>query len=407
MEDGPSPTPEMNSPITTSLMPTYARSDLAFERGEGAYLYTAEGARYLDFMSGIAVCSLGHAHPHLVNALREQAGKLWHTSNVFRIPGGERLADRLVERSFADRVFFCNSGAEAMEACIKLVRKYQDDSGHPDRWRIISCNNSFHGRTLTTISAAGNPAHLQGFAPEVPGFDRVAFNNLNELRNAITDETAAILVEPVQGEGGVRPGDLEYLKGLRQVCDEYGLLLVFDEVQCGIGRTGKLFAHEWAGVAPDVMALAKGLGGGFPIGACLATEAAAVGMTPGTHGTTFGGNPLAMACGNAVLDVILQDGFLKKVDRTARMLWNRLEVLVAEHPTVLAELRGAGLMLGLKCRVENRLLLAKLRESGMLAVGAGDNVLRLLPPLIIGETEVDEALEKLNSACQAVAAEAA
>ena len=407
MEDGPSPKRQMNSPITTSLMPTYARADLAFERGEGAYLYTAEGERYLDFMAGIAVCALGHAHPHLVDALRKQVGKFWHCSNVFRIPAGERLADRLVERSFADRVFFGNSGAEALEACIKLVRKYQDDSGHPDRWRIIACNGSFHGRTLTTISAAGNPAHLQGFAPEVPGFDHVAFNNLNELRNAITDETAAILVEPVQGEGGVRAGDLEYLKGLRQVCDEYGLLLVFDEVQCGMGRTGKLFAHEWAGVTPDVMALAKGLGGGFPIGACLATEAAAVGMVPGTHGSTFGGNPLAMTCGNAVLDVMLQDDFLDKVDRISRILWDRLEVLVAEHPTVLQEVRGAGLLLGLKCKVENRLLMANLRERKMLTVGASDNVLRLLPPLIIGETEVDEALEKLDAACRAVAAEAA
>ncbi len=397
----------MDSPITTSLMPTYARADLAFERGEGAYLYTAEGERYLDFMAGIAVCALGHGHPHLVAALQDQAAKLWHCSNVFRIPGGERLADRLVAETFAERVFFCNSGAEALEACIKLTRKYQDDSGHPDRWRIITCNGAFHGRTLTTISAAGNPAHLQGFAPEVQGFDHVAFNNLNELRNAVTDETAAILVEPVQGEGGVRPGSLEYLKGLRAVCDEYGLLLIFDEVQCGMGRTGKLFAHEWAGVTPDVMAVAKGLGGGFPIGACLATEAASIGMTPGTHGTTFGGNPLAMACANAVLDVVLEEGFLDRVDAVARELWNKLEALVARHPTVLQDVRGAGLMLGLKCKVENRLLLAKLREDKLLAVGASDNVLRLLPPLIIGDAEIAEALEKLDAACAAIAAEAA
>ena len=397
----------MDSPITHALMPTYARAELAFDRGEGAYLYTAEGERYLDFMAGIAVCALGHAHPHLVAALQGQAAKLWHTSNVFRIPGGEKLADRLVANSFAERVFFCNSGAEALEACIKLTRKYHDDSGHPDRWRIITCNGAFHGRTLTTISAAGNPAHLQGFAPEVPGFDHVAFNNLNELRNAITDETAAILVEPVQGEGGVRAGNLEYLQGLRQVCDEYGLLLIFDEVQCGMGRSGKLFAHEWAGVTPDVMALAKGLGGGFPIGACLATEAASIGMTPGAHGTTFGGNPLAMACGNAVLDVMLEEGFLEGVDATARKLWDELEALVARHPSVLEGVRGAGLMLGLKCKAENRLLMARLREQKMLVVGASDNVLRLLPPLIIGEAEIGEAIGKLDAACAAVAAEAA
>ena len=399
--------PQMDSPITQALMPTYARAELAFERGEGAYLYTAEGERYLDFMAGIAVCALGHAHPHLVAALQEQAGKLWHCSNVFRIPGGEKLADRLIANSFADRAFFCNSGAEALEACIKLTRKYHDDSGSPERWRIITCNGAFHGRTMTTISAAGNPAHLQGFAPEVPGFDHVAFNNLNELRNAITDETAAILVEPVQGEGGVRAGNLEYLQGLRQVCDEYGLLLIFDEVQCGMGRSGKLFAHEWAGIAPDVMALAKGLGGGFPIGACLATEAASVGMTPGTHGTTFGGNPLAMACANAVLDVMLEDGFLERVDGIARRLWDELEALVGRHPSVLEGVRGAGLMLGLKSKAENRLLMAKLRDGGMLTVGASDNVLRLLPPLIIGESEVAEAIEKLDAACAAAAAEAA
>ncbi|MEX1306443.1 MAG: aspartate aminotransferase family protein [Rhodovibrionaceae bacterium] len=397
----------MDSPITASLMPTYARADLAFERGEGAYLYTAEGERYLDFMAGIAVCALGHAHPHLVAALQEQAGKLWHCSNVFRIPGGERLADRLVEETFAERVFFCNSGAEALEASIKLTRKYQDDTGQPDRWRIVTCNGAFHGRTLTTISAAGNPAHLKGFAPDAPGFDHVAFNNLNELRNAITDETAGILVEPVQGEGGVRAAQLDFLKGLRAVCDEYGLLLIFDEVQCGMGRTGKLFAHEWAGIAPDVMAVAKGLGGGFPIGACLATEKASIGMTPGTHGTTFGGNPLAMASGNAVLDVILGDGFLERVDGVARRLWRELEALVARHPAVLEDVRGAGLMLGLKCKLENRLLLAKLRERKMLAVGASDNVLRLLPPLIVGESEVGEAIDKLDAACSALAAEAA
>ena len=384
-------------------METYARFDIAFERGEGAYLYTATGESYLDFASGIAVTSLGHGHPHLVRALQEQAARLWHVSNLFRIPEGERLAARLAERTFAERVFFCNSGVEAIEAGIKLVRKYHDVTGNPKRWRIITCSQSFHGRTLTAIAASGNPKYMEGFSPAVPGFDHVAFNNMNELRNAITDETAAILVEPVQGEGGVRPADLEYLRAVRQVCDEYGLLLFFDEIQCGMGRSGKLFAHEWSGVTPDVMAVAKGIGSGFPLGACLATEKAAQGLTPGTHGTTFGGNPLAMAVGNAVLDVILEDGFLDAVDRTARDLWQRLQDLVRRYPQVIEEVRGAGLMLGLKCVVPNTDLMAALRKEHMLTVGAGDNVARLLPPLIIREAEVSDAMQRLERACRALA----
>ncbi|MEJ2015717.1 MAG: aspartate aminotransferase family protein [Limibacillus sp.] len=389
-----------------AIMPTYARLDLAFERGEGAYLFTSEGERYLDFASGIAVTCLGHSHPHLVAALEEQGRRLWHTSNLFRIPEGERLAERLVEATFADTVFFTNSGAEAMECGIKLVRKYHDDTGNPNRYKIIACNGAFHGRTLTTISAAGNEKYMKGFLPAVPGFKQVAFGNLNELRAEIDDETAAILVEPVQGEGGIRPAQLDYLRALREVCDEFGLLLFFDEVQCGMGRTGKLFAHEWAGVTPDVMAVAKGIGGGFPLGACLASEKAAVGMTAGTHGSTYGGNPLAMAVGNAVLDVLEGPGFLEGVDKVSRRLWARLTDLVDRHPKVLAEVRGAGLMLGLKCHVPNTDLIAALRERHMLTVGAAENVIRLLPPLIINEGHIDEALDTLEAACAAAVEEA-
>ncbi|MDX1711502.1 MAG: aspartate aminotransferase family protein [Rhodovibrionaceae bacterium] len=382
--------------MTSALMPTYARADLTFERGEGAWLVTADGERYLDFASGIAVTALGHAHPHLVRALTEQAQKLWHTSNLFRIPAGERLAERLTQATFADLVFFCNSGVEAIEGGLKLVRKYHDETGNPQRWRVITCGGAFHGRSLTAISAAANPKHMAGFDPAVPGFDNVAFGNLNELRAAITEETAAVLVEPVQGEGGIRPAALDYLRALRQVCDEYGLLLFFDEIQCGMGRTGKLFAHEWAGVAPDVMAVAKGIGGGFPMGAFLATEAAGKYMTPGTHGSTYGGNPLAMAVGNAMLDVVLDDGFLEEVDRKARRLWDQLQAVVGRHPQVFAEVRGAGLMLGLKCVVANTEVVAGLREEGLLSVGAGDNVVRLLPPLILSDEEADIAIDTLE-----------
>jgi len=381
-------------------MPTYARVDLSFDRGDGAYLYATDGRRYLDFASGIAVTCLGHNHPHLVRALTEQAGKVWHVSNLWRIPEGERLAERLIGRTFAETVFFANSGAEANECAIKLVRKYHDETGNPNRFRIITCEAAFHGRTLTTIAATGGAKYLKGFDPIPQGFDQVAFGNLNELRAAVTDDTAAILVEPVQGEGGIRPAALDYLRGLRKVADEYGLLLVFDEIQCGVGRTGKLFAYEWAGVEPDVMTVAKGIGGGFPMGACLATGKAAIGMTPGTHGSTFGGNPLAMAVGNAVLDVVLGDGFLDGVDATARALWDRLADIVARHPKVLAEVRGAGLMLGLRCVVPAGDFGTRLRENGMITVGAGENVVRLLPPLIIGAREVDEAAEIIEKTCR-------
>ncbi|HEV2677574.1 MAG TPA: aspartate aminotransferase family protein [Aliidongia sp.] len=383
-----------------AVLPTYARSELAFERGEGAYLITADGERYLDFAAGIAVNSLGHSHPHLVETLIEQGKKLWHTSNLYEIPEQTRLAERLVANTFADSVFFGNSGAEAGELAIKIVRKYHDDTGHPERYRIIGCQGAFHGRTLATLAAAGNEKYLKGYAPNVDGFDSVAFGNLNELRAAITPETAAIMVEPVQGEGGVRPGSIDYLKGLRAVADEFGLLLVFDEVQCGMGRTGKLFAHEWAGVTPDVMMVAKGLGGGFPVGAVLATENAVQGFAPGAHGSTFGGNPLAMAVSNAVLDVMLAPGFMATVDKNARILWNKLQALADRYPQVIAEVRGAGLLLGIKCVVPNGEMVDKLRAQKLLTVGAADNVVRLVPPLTIGTAEIDQAVAAIDAACR-------
>jgi len=390
--------------VTSAVMPTYGRYDIAFERGEGPYLYATDGRRFLDFAAGIAVNSLGHSHPKLLKALAEQSAKLWHVSNLYRIPEQEKLAQRLTEATFADKVFFCNSGAEALEGAIKLVRKYHDETGHPERFNIIGCSGAFHGRTLATLAAAGNEKYLKGFDPAVEGFKQVAFGNLNELRAAIDGSTAAILVEPVQGEGGIRPAQLDYLRELRRIADEFGILLVFDEVQCGIGRTGKMFAHEWAGVTPDVMCIAKGLGGGFPVGAFMATDKAAVGMTGGTHGSTFGGNPLAMAVANAVLDVMQEPGFMEGVDRIGRHLWKELEGVVQRHPKVFSEVRGAGLMLGLRCVVPNTQVVDKLRENGLLTVGAGENVLRLVPPLIITEAHVREAVDALDKAASALAA---
>lgn len=386
-----------------AVMPTYARTDLVFEHGEGAWLVTDNGRRFLDFTSGIAVNALGHAHPHLVAALQEQAGKFWHCSNLYRIDGQERLAQRLVEASFADTVFFCNSGAEALECAIKTARRYHQAAGRPQKYRVITADNSFHGRTLATIAAGGQAKHLDGFGPAVDAFDHVPFGNLNEARVAVTDETAAILVEPVQGEGGIFVADDEYLKGLRAMADEFGLLLIFDEVQCGMGRTGSLFAYEHAGIAPDIMTLAKALGGGFPVGACLATAEAAEHMVPGTHGSTFGGNPLAMAAANAVLDVLFEDGFLDQVGGASERLVAGLEKLVAQHTAVFEGVRGRGLMIGLKCKVANGDLVAHLLEEDMLTVVAGDNVVRLLPPLNVADAEVDLALEKLDAAAQAMA----
>lgn len=388
-------------------MQTYRRLDVAFEKGEGPYLYTAEGRRYLDFGGGIAVVSLGHCHPKLVEALTRQAARLWHCSNLYRIPEQERLAQRLVDATFADAVFFCNSGAEAMECGLKLIRKHFDDRGEPQRYRVITCSGAFHGRTLATIAAGGSAKYLNGFDPVIEGFDHVAFGNLNEVRAAIGEETAAIAVEPVQGEGGIRQADAAFLRGLRETADEFGLLLFFDEVQCGMGRTGRLFAHEWAGIAPDVMAIAKGLGGGFPIGACLASGTAATALTAGSHGSTFGGNPLAMAVANAVLDVMLAEGFLDHVRTMGEQLHSRLLTLVGRYPTVMSEVRGTGLMLGLRCVVDNGTLVEHLFKEGLLAVPAADNVVRLLPPLTIEATHVAEAVTMLERACADLADKAA
>ncbi len=387
-----------------AVMPTYARADIAFERGEGVYLYAAGGRRYLDFGAGVAVNSLGHAHPHLVAALKAQAETLWHCSNLYRVTGQEKVARRLIEHSFAETVFFCNSGAEAMEGVIKVIRKYHHAAGNPERNRIIVAEGAFHGRTLATLAAGGQEKHLKGFDPVMGGFDRVAFGNLNELRNAIGAATAGILVEPIQGEGGIRPASMEYLRGLRAVADEFGLLLAFDEVQTGNGRTGKLFAHEWAGIAPDVMGTAKGLGGGFPVGAVLATAKAASGMTAGTHGSTFGGNPLAMAVVDAVLDVLLADGFLDQVQEMGRLLWQELGKLAARHPALIEERRGAGLMLGLKCRVPNADLVKAAMDEGLLLVAAGDNTVRLVPPLIVEAPHIAEAISILDRSLARLAA---
>ena len=386
------------------VMPTYARVDVAFERGEGAWLIATDGRRFLDFGAGIAVNALGHAHPHLVAALQQQAAKLWHTSNLYRVEGQEKLAARLVAHSFADTMFFCNSGAEAMECAIKTARRFHQAQGQKDKYRVITARGAFHGRTLATIAAGGQAKHLDGFAPAVDGFDQVAFGNLNETRAAITPQTAAIVVEPIQGEGGIIPASAEYLKGLRATADEFGLLLIFDEVQCGLGRTGKLFAYEWSGVTPDVMALAKGLGGGFPVGACLATEGAAKSMTAGMHGSTFGGNPLAMAAANAVLDVMLEKGFLTQVQATADHLWKLLGALVQKHPKIFAEVRGKGLMIGLKCLPPNGDVVNKAFANGLLTVVGGDNVVRLLPPLIIGAAEAEAAVAILDRAAAELAA---
>ena len=386
--------------MISEVMPSYGRVDVAFERGDGAYLFTSDGQQFLDFASGIAVTSLGHNHPHLVAALTEQASKLWHCSNLFRIPEQERLAHRLVENSFADTVFFANSGVEAVEAGLKLVRKYHHDSGAPERYRTITFDGSFHGRTLSAISAGANAAHQAGFGPLVDAFDHVSFGNLNEVRNAITAETGSILVESIQGEGGIRPGDEAFLRGLRETCDEFGLLLFYDEVQTGMGRTGHLFGYEAAGVAPDVMSLAKALGGGFPIGACLATERAAVGIVPGTHGSTFGGNPLATAVANAVLDVMLEDGFLSNVRTMGDALMSEMSGLQKKWPDIIETVRGVGLMIGLKCVVPNGDVVTACREAGLLTVPAADNVVRLLPPLIIDKSHVAEAAAMVDTACR-------
>jgi acetylornithine/N-succinyldiaminopimelate aminotransferase len=381
-------------------MGTYARQNLVFARGQGAWLYTEADDAYLDFASGVAVNALGHAHPRLIAALTEQAGKLWHTSNLYRVAGQEALAERLVEATFADKVFFCNSGAEACEGAIKTARRYHYVNGAPERWRIITFEGAFHGRTLATIAAGGNAKYLEGFGEPAGGFDQVPFGDLDALHSMIGPETAAIMIEPVQGEGGVRPAADEFLRDLRALSDEHGLLLILDEVQCGVGRTGKLFAHEWAGMTPDIMAIAKGIGGGFPVGAFLATEEAAKGMTPGTHGSTFGGNPLATAVGAAVLDAVLEPGFLDTVLQRANRLAQGLAQLKDEFPDIVVDVRGKGLLAGIKVAPPVGDVVKAVIAEKLLAVGAGENVMRVLPPLNVSDAEIGEGLARMRRAFQ-------
>ena len=385
---------------TAPLYDTYMRAPLRFERGEGVWLITESGERYLDFAAGVAVNSLGHAHPHLVAELKAQADKVWHLSNLYEVPGQEKLSKRLTEATFADKVFFTNSGAEALECAIKTARRYQFAKGHPEKFHIITFEGAFHGRTIATIAAGGQEKYIEGFGPKAPGFDQVPFGDLDAVRAAITDATAAILVEPVQGEGGIRPASNEFLRGLREICDEHGLLLVLDEVQSGVGRTGKLFAHEWAGIKPDIMAVAKGIGGGFPLGACLATAEAASGMKAGTHGSTYGGNPLAMAVGNAVLDIVLADGFLQHVRDIALVFRQGLASLKDRFPDIIEDIRGEGLMLGIKAAIPQGDLLQAIRAEHLLGVPAGDNVIRLLPPLIVTAEEAREGLARIERAAE-------
>ena len=385
--------------MSSAIVPTYARADLTFERGEGSWLTTVEGERYLDFGAGIAVVSLGHSHPHLVETLTRQGAKLWHTSNLFHMPEGERLAKRLADATFADLVFFANSGAEANEAAIKMARRRQYVDGHPERYRILTFEGAFHGRTLATIAAGGQAKYLEGFGPKVDGFDQIPITDLKSVEAAVTPDTAAILIEPIQGEGGVRAVPPAFLRGLREICDRLGLLLIFDEIQTGLGRTGKFFAYEHVGVAPDILTSAKGLGGGFPVAACLATADAARGLSAGVHGTTFGGNPLAMAIANAVLDVVLAPGFLDTVTRLGILARQKLAGLADAHPRIIEEVRGEGLMIGLKLRMSPADFAALARNRRLLTIPAGDSTLRLLPPLTISDAELDEAVARLEGAC--------
>ncbi|MDD7911163.1 aspartate aminotransferase family protein [Pseudovibrio exalbescens] len=389
---------------TSSLFQTYARADIEFERGEGVWLIATDGRRYMDCASGIAVSGLGHSHPKLVEALQEQAGKLWHVSNLYQVKGQEELGALLVENTFADRVFFCNSGAEAIEGALKTARRYHYAQGHPEKSRVITFEGAFHGRTMTALAAGGQQKYLEGFGPAPEGFDRVPLGDLEAVKAAITPETAAILIEPVQGEGGVRPVELSFLRALRELCDEHGLLLVLDEIQCGVGRTGKLFAHEWAGITPDIMAIAKGIGGGFPVGAFLATDEAASAMVPGTHGTTYGGNLLAMSVGKAVMEVVTEPGFLEGVQSKSLLLKQSLAEVVDRHSEVFEELRGSGLMLGLKCKPQVAEVLGAMRSVGLLPVPAGDNVLRIMPPMTITAEEIRLLTEMISEAASKVEA---
>ena len=393
--------------MITSVLPTYNRAPLAFVKGEGSWLFTADGGRYLDLGSGIAVNALGHAHPELVKTISEQAAKLWHVSNVYRIPEQEALADQLVEHTFADTVFFTNSGTEAAELAIKMARKYWYEKGQKNRVEIIAFEGAFHGRSTGAIAAAGSEKMVKGFGPLMPGFVHLPFGDHEALRAAITDHTAAIMVEPIQGEGGIRVLSDACLKGLRDLCDETGVLLILDEVQCGMGRTGKLFAHEWAGITPDIMMVAKGIGDGFPLGAVLATEEAASGMVAGTHGSTYGGNPLGCAVGATVTRIVSDDAFLAEVNRKAGLFRQGLEGLVAAHPQVFEEVRGQGLMLGLKCKAANTDVVKAGYGQHMLTVPAADNCLRLLPALNIPDEDIAEALKRLDATATQVERDAA
>jgi acetylornithine/N-succinyldiaminopimelate aminotransferase len=385
--------------VTSHLLPTYARVNLAFERGEGVWLIATDGERYLDFTSGVAVNALGHAHPHMIAAVTAQAQKVWHVSNLYQVPEAERVAQRLCDASFADVVFFCNSGAEAMECTIKMARKYHSANGAPERYRIVTFEGAFHGRTLATLAAGGQKKYLEGFGPVMEGFDHVPFDDLEATKAAVTRETGAILIEPIMGEGGVRVVAPSFLRALRELCDQRGLLLLLDEVQSGMGRSGELFAHQRAGVEPDIMGLAKALGGGFPVGACLAKREAAKGMTVGTHGSTFGGNPLAVSAANAVLDVMLEPGFLERVRRTGLFFKQRLAEIKDRYPSIISEVRGEGLLVGVRAVVPAGELVDALRAEKMIAVAAGDNVVRLLPPLIISESEIADGVDRLGRAC--------
>ena len=382
--------------MNNSILPTYNRSNLSFERGEGSWLETKSGERYLDFSSGIAVNSLGHCHPKLVQAITDQASKLWHTSNLHRIDLQEKLADFLVSNSFADKIFFTNSGAESVECAIKIARKFFYQKGNKKKNKVITFEGSFHGRTLGTIAASGEKKLTRGFEPNLQGFDRVPIKNLDKIYELISERTAAILIEPIQGEGGIRCFEREYIKELRKICNENDSLLIFDEVQCGIGRTGTLFAYENFNVVPDIVAIAKGLGGGFPIGACLATEEVSIGMVYGTHGSTYGGNPLACAVAYAVLKEITNDGFLDNVIRNAIILKQKLSQVIDEYPDIFEDVRGEGLMLGLKCRVDSSEVVGAGYDERILCVGAADNVVRILPPLNISESDIQLGINKLE-----------
>ena len=392
--------------MISPVLPSYSRAPLSFVKGDGAWLVEADGRRFLDFASGIAVMALGHGHPALVNTLKSQAEKLWHTSNLYTVPEQQELAEKLVEHTFADTMFFCNSGTEAGELAVKMARKYWHEKGQPDRTTIITFDGAFHGRSMGMISAAGAEKLTAGFGPLLPGFIHLPFGDHDALREAAArPDVGAIMLEPIQGESGIRPVPDQCLKGLRDLCDEHGLLLIFDEIQCGMGRTGKLFAHEWAGIRPDIMMVAKGIGGGFPIGALLATEEAAIGMTLGTHGSTYGGNPLGCAVAATVMDVITEDGFLEDVSRRAGLLRQKAEGLVASHPEVFEEVRGAGFMLGLVCKLPNLDVINAAFEQEMLTVPAGDNVVRLLPSLMLSETEIAEGIDRLDRAATALKAQ--